>query len=58
MTTIVKLTVGRNHPDLDDDREVVEESGGVYTVRREDSSQITATESVTIDGIKFTVEAP
>lgn len=58
MTTIVKLTVGRNHPDVDDFAIVVEESGGVYTVRREDSSQITATESVTIDGIKFTVEAP
>lgn len=57
MTTIVKLTVGRNHPDVDDFAIVVEESG-VYTVRREDSSQITATESVTIDGIKFTVEAP
>lgn len=58
MTPVVRLRVER-HPDADDFVIVVEESGGVYTVRCDTtSSPITATESVTLDGIKFTVEAP
>lgn len=57
MNPIVKIRVER-HSDADDFVIVVEESG-VYTVRCDTtSSPITATESVTIDGIKFTVEAP
>lgn len=57
MTPVVRLRVER-HPDADDFVIVVEESG-VYTVRCDTtSSPITATESVTLDGIKFTVEAP
>lgn len=57
MNPIVKIRV-EPHPDADDFVIVVEESGGVYTIRHDKSSPITATESVEIDGIKFTVEAP
>lgn len=52
MNPIVKIRI-EPHPDADDF--VI---GGVYTIRHDKSSPITATESVEIDGIKFTVEAP
>ncbi len=56
MNPIVKIRV---EPHPDDFVIVVEESGGIYTIRRDNvSSPINATESVEIDGIKLTVEAP
>lgn len=58
MNPIVKIRI-EPHPDADDFVIVVEESGGVYTIRHDNvSSPITASESVKIDGIKLTVEAP
>lgn len=57
MTTIVKVCVASPIDEVD---LVIEESGGVYTIRFADGSQapINATESIEFDSIKITVEAP
>ncbi len=58
MTTIARVRVASPFDDKID--LVIEESGGVYTIRFADGSQapINATESIEFDSIKITVEAP
>lgn len=57
MTTIAKVRVASPIDEVD---LVIEESGGVYTIRFADGSQapINATESIEFDSLKITVEAP
>jgi len=57
VTTIAKVRVASPIDEVD---LVIEESGGVCTIRFADGSQapINATESIEFDSLKITVEAP